>query len=81
MTLIDAVENLNYIILSVNYPNQTILSRLTDLDVKKGAKLTVIRKSSTNACALILINSRLIAISNEICKTINIEKVKDDGKR
>ena len=79
MTLLDAIENQNYLILAVNYQNPTILSRLTDLGVKKGAKITIIRSTNTNACALLLIDSRLIAVSNEICKTITIQKVKTNG--
>ena len=79
MLLIDALENKNYVVLAVNYQNPTILSRLTDLGVKKGAKITIIRQSANNACALLLIDSRLIAVSNEICKTITIQKVETNG--
>ena len=73
MLLTDVLENKNYIVLAVNYPNKTILSRLIDLGVVTGANLTGIRKPTPNACALILVNSRLIAVSNEICKTIAVK--------
>ncbi|MBO5712676.1 MAG: ferrous iron transport protein A [Clostridia bacterium] len=80
MYLIDAKINNKLNILKVEFSNNIILSRLYDLNVKQGSKITVIRESSKNACALILVEGRLVALSNEICATILVEKVGDNNE-
>ena len=70
MNLLNAIVNENYKITKIDYTNSTILPRLNDLGVIVGANITVVRECNKGACAVLLINGRLIAVSNEICKDI-----------
>lgn len=59
--------------------NKNIVNRLGDLGVKEGETVTVIRKLSGGACMIIVVNGRLVAISEEIAANINCLAITKSG--
>lgn len=67
-----AKQNKSYKIQKIEYNIPLIANRLTDLGVVELANITVIREGKNNACLIILVNERLVAVSNEIASKIDV---------
>ena len=67
-----AKQNKSYIIQKIEYNMPLISNRLHDLGIVELARITVIRESKNNACLIILVNERLVAVSNEIASKIDV---------
>lgn len=67
-----AKQNTSYKIQKIEYNIPLIANRLTDLGVVELANITVIREGKNNACLIILVNERLVAVSNEIASKIDV---------
>ena len=67
-----AKQNKSYIIQKIEYNIPLIANRLSDLGVVELANITVIREGKNNACLIILVNERLVAVSNEIASKIDV---------
>ena len=78
MKLINCSLEGEYEIVKIDQLSPVITARLTDLEVVVGNKLNVVRKGSKNACVLLLINNRLIAVSYEVAEKIYV-KLKGDN--
>lgn len=67
-----AKQNTSYKIQKIEYNIPLIANRLSDLGVVELANITVIREGKNNACLIILVNERLVAVSNEIASKIDV---------
>ena len=67
-----AKQNKSYKIQKIEYNIPLIANRLSDLGVVELANITVIRDGKNNACLIILVNERLVAVSNEIASKIDV---------
>ncbi len=67
-----AKQNKSYKILKIEYNMPLISNRLRDLGIVELATITVIREGKNNACLIILVNERLVAVSNEIASKIEV---------
>lgn len=67
-----AKQNKSYKIQKIEYNIPLIANRLSDLGVVELANITVIREGKNNACLIILVNERLVAVSNEIASKIDV---------
>ena len=67
-----AKQNKSYKILKIEYNMPLISNRLRDLGIIELATITVIREGKNNACLIILVNERLVAVSNEIASKIEV---------
>ena len=67
-----AKQNTSYKIQKIEYNIPLIANRLSDLGIVELANITVIREGKNNACLIILVNERLVAVSNEIASKIDV---------
>ena len=67
-----AKQNKSYKIQKIEYNIPLIANRLSDLGVVELANITVIREGKNNACLIVLVNERLVAVSNEIASKIEV---------
>ena len=67
-----AKQNKSYKIQKIEYNIPIIANRLSDLGIVELARITVIRESKNNACLIVLVNERLVAVSNEIASKIDV---------
>ena len=67
-----AKQNKSYKIQKIEYNIPLIANRLSDLGVVELANITVIREGKNNACLIVLVNERLVAVSNEIASKIDV---------
>lgn len=72
MLLYNAVKKREYLIRKVRVQDKKVLLRLYDLGVKVGAKIYVERSSLLNACFIIVVNGKRVAISKQIAMEIDV---------
>lgn len=82
MTLKNAVVGSVVTINKIEYSLKSIVKRLYDLGIKQNSVLEIIRSGDKRSCMIVLVGGRLVALSDEITRSIlceNVSKVQGEG--